>query len=67
MILSSIEKHLSDHISCWNEQPIRLLKSASLLIKYNIFNLAFEAMFQENFAWYLTSPSRRLNMGITDL
>lgn len=67
MIPLSIEKHLSVHIGCWNEQPIRLLTSNSLLIKNKIFNLAFETMFQDNFAWYLTPPSRRLNKGITDL
>lgn len=67
MVPSSIEKHLSDHTGCWNEQPNRLFTSNSLLIKNKIFNLAFETMLQENFAWYLTPPSRRLNMGITDL
>lgn len=67
MITSSIEKHPSDHTGCWNEQPIRVFTSNSLLIKNKIFNLAFETMLQENSVWYLTPPSRRQNMGITDL
>jgi len=47
--------------------PKSVLISNVLLIKNKKIILVFETMFQENYAWYLTPPSRKVNMGITDL